>query len=165
MIEINSLDVWPGKVQNNKEWGSKLCIVATIGNKQQLSKFNDENFFEKIINEILETEVNSLFAEQEEINTKKRTLVVDEEANKLKEINKELDKKLKIIPEPPKKAKTNETIDEWFQTFNKEGKKGNVGLVPIPLKTLYPNKAPSKLESSVYQYLDHFHEWLNKKNL
>ncbi len=57
-----------------------------------------------------------------------------------------------------------EVVREWFTAFDAEGKAGNIGLVPEPLRQQYPNRAPNELDPRVRAHVEHFYMWTTRNN-
>lgn len=114
-------------------------------------------------------EVDMLFEDEEAKNARKRA--VEEAVEAAGKVEAESTKKIKtLVAQPPHPLAAaaassvhDARVQEWFDTFTKEGRAGNVGLVPEPARGLYPTKGPFELDPTIRAYVVHFAEW-DKKN-
>ncbi len=115
----------------------------------------------------LDEEVDMLFEEDEAKNARKRA--VEEVIESAGKIQVESEKKIlslsSPVQPPTKKVATvhEKRVQQWFDSYHKEGRAGNIGLVPEPVRAMYPAKPPLDLEPSVRSFVCHFAEW-DKKN-
>lgn len=56
-----------------------------------------------------------------------------------------------------------EHVQQWFDGFHAEGRRGNIGLVPEPLRNAYPKNAPHELDPAARAYVEHFCAWFVRK--
>jgi hypothetical protein len=56
-------------------------------------------------------------------------------------------------------------VHEWFATYNAEGRAGNIGLVPEPIRHAYPSHAPNVLDGTTRLYVEHFCAWFVRNKL
>lgn len=54
-------------------------------------------------------------------------------------------------------------VQAWFDGFHGEGRRGNIGLVPEPLRHAYPKNAPHELDPATRAYVEHFCAWFVRK--
>ncbi len=54
-------------------------------------------------------------------------------------------------------------VQQWFDGFHAEGRRGNIGLVPEPLRNAYPKSAPHELDPTTRAYVEHFCAWFVRK--
>jgi hypothetical protein len=113
-------------------------------------------------------EVDMLFEDDEAKNARKRA--VEDAIETANKVESESNKKIKaigatplVVPTAASRSVYEVRVQEWFNVYNKEGRAGNIGLVPGPLKALYPTKAPLELDPMIAAYVAHFAEWDKKK--
>ena len=169
MLKVDNIHFWPPVKPTTDEQGVLVPHQRLVASVRAPATPRD--WFLKMVKTInvpsVVVEVDELFEEPEERNARKRAVeeAVEEAAKTQVDSEKKILASTAPAPPPVKKQATVYEIrtQQWFDTFHKEGRAGNVGLVPEPLRSQYPARAPLSLDPTVKAYVSHFCEW-DKKN-
>lgn len=176
MFKVDSVNIWPATASKQDiTWGQGVCIANMV----PLQRLAARPAFLDLVKTIntpsssssskqggAEEEINELFSDiKEEKNNKKRS--IEQMIVKAEEFQSSSEKQIiaatasgHVHALPPSAAK--KRVQVWFESFDKEGRAGNVGLAPEPVRDAYPQKAPRDLDPSVRSYVTHFAEWNEK---
>ncbi len=174
MLKVDSVTIWPVPALADSSWGQGICIANMVPPQRLTGR---EAFLDliKTINvpfnkQDQEEEIDALFSSSETKNEKKRS--IEQMVVMAGEFKTSSEKQIAAaasltnthaLPPPlAKKSAHEERVQGWFNHYNKEGRAGNVGLVPEPVRNAYPRKAPLDLDPDVRSFVTHFAEWNEK---
>jgi hypothetical protein len=181
MISVDSINIWPATSDNISKgdlgWGQGSCNQCLISYPRLgLVLKSPRVWFSALLKTINEPaspfaawgkdhEVDDLFDDSKrEAPALKRSLeeLQVESSHQIAEAC--IPDTHAIEPSVQKKQATEyeKRVRKWVDVYQKEGRAGNVGLVPEPLRDQFPNKAPPDLDSITFAYVCHFAEWNQK---